>query len=173
LSWESQTEGVQRWHPGGVWTHNTPGPMHRSCALYATVGVCPYLRHSNTRGKVSAGRGEAAVFGFARHGLAFFDGPLGLADPESSSLDHIFGYAEERQRIDFDTYRRHIALYEQALAEDEWIDTRTRLYSQTPSQEINHLRHCKLADDQLVASMRRTAVYRAHTGHVYRLALLQ
>jgi hypothetical protein len=100
LSWESQTEGVQRWHPGGVWTHNTPGPMHRSCALYATVGVCPYLRHSNTRGKVSAGRGEAAVFGFARHGLAFFDGPLGLADPESSSLDHIFGYAEERQRID-------------------------------------------------------------------------
>jgi hypothetical protein len=59
------------------------------------------------------------------------------------------------------------------VAEDAWIDTRTRLYWRTPSQEINHLRHCKLADDQLVASMRRTGFYRAHTGHVYRLALLQ
>jgi hypothetical protein len=31
---------------------------------------------------------------------------------------------------------------------------------------------CKLADDQLGASMRTTAFYRARTGHQYRLALL-
>lgn len=47
-----------------------------------------------------------------------------------------------------------------------------RLLWATEAAEKIHLARCKALDDQLIASLRKIAFYRAHTGHCYRLALL-
>jgi hypothetical protein len=76
------------------------------------------------------------------------------------------------ERIPFRTFKDNIELYEQALSEDSWISTKSRLYWATEAAEATHLAGCKVADDQEIAIMRRHAFYRARTGHCYRLALL-
>jgi hypothetical protein len=125
---QGREEGIGCWHPGGVWTHISPGPMHRSCALFSTL-VCPQLLSPTARGRIHrCPRGDAAILGFAKYGIAFYDEPIsvnsvdkgsGGSDERGGSSDHLFGYAEERERIEFVTFRDNIGLYRQALIDDD------------------------------------------------------
>ena len=87
--------------------------------------------------------------------------PVGIV---KRNTDYAWGYAEECERIPFRTFRDNIELYEQALSEDSWISTKTRLYWANPGAEANHLAACKVADDQWIAAMRPSAFYRAAAG---------
>lgn len=170
---DNEQEGMARWHPGDVWTDNTPGPTHKSCAVYASI-VCPFLRTRWSRRHGGGRRGEAAIFGFRKYGIAYFDEPLDLIGDGLGDITHIWGYAEPYLRISYETFKDTVKLYDDVLAEDDWIDTSTRLYwdENRNRRELGQLRMLSAADKDFIAAMRPNAIYRAPTGHTYRLAVL-
>ena len=54
-----------------------PGPMHKSCATYGTL-ACKFMKYPTSYGRAfKQKRGEAAIFGFRKFGVAYFDEEVG------------------------------------------------------------------------------------------------
>lgn len=87
------------------------GPLHRSCALYACAGACPFLRYRKSRRRLTGHtlRGTASIQGFRHYGVFF---------PPSPITTMCFGYYTPTETIPL-TNQAHIAdLYKQAVADD-------------------------------------------------------
>ncbi|KAA1248231.1 hypothetical protein F0Q45_21795 [Mycobacterium simiae] len=88
------------------------GPLHRSCALYACAGACPFLRYPTSRRRLTADhrqRGTATVQGFTTVAVVF---PPGLITVPR------FGYHTPAEAISITNLARTAELYAQAVTDD-------------------------------------------------------
>ncbi|WP_156745105.1 hypothetical protein [Mycobacterium sp. 1165178.9] len=157
--------------PWVIWRNNIyisgrPGPMHKSCALWAALQQCPFLRHPTSRRKLSnpgARRGDAALVGFARHGFGFND----PQDP-----DWVFTWVDVTESISYVASRDLLPVYAEAVATDaKLIDIQSRLYWTDSAMDSHLLRECKRVDDARLTMMRRGGL-KVSADENYRLALL-
>lgn len=159
-------------YAGDVYTSNIPGPKHRSCALHAAL-ICPFLRYSISRKRhepcKGARRGNAAVVGFRRFGIAYFTEPVGRY-PELWTYFHQFGYADMIERIPFGSAKELLPLYEKAVADDaKRIDISTRLHWTDSYKDTRDLAQCEQLDRLRLATMQSSALTQIN-GYGYRLA---
>lgn len=107
------TEDAEK-HYGDLLMAGIVGPLHRSCALYASAGACPFLRYPDSRRRSlrSRRRGTASVRGFEHYGTFWLQLSLGGALP-------FFGHWSPTADSIALTSHAHIAeLYEQAVTTD-------------------------------------------------------
>jgi hypothetical protein len=149
--------------------------MHKSCAIYA-AHVCPYLKYKSSRlqfykwpGSEAENRGDAAILGFNRYGIAYY-----TEAPPCNGRKHrySFGYYAQAERTPYDSFRDLLPLYEAAIAADaKVIDTSTRLYWTESAADLQRLKACEKQDNYTIASKKAGALINVN-GHMYRLALL-
>ncbi|MEE2855398.1 MAG: hypothetical protein VX424_22415 [Actinomycetota bacterium] len=90
------------------------GPLHRSCALYACAGACPYLRYPTSRRRLRGPglRKTASIHGFARCAILWLPGPM-------PSIDVMcFAHFSPTEIIPIASPARIAELYEQAVTTD-------------------------------------------------------
>lgn len=156
LSWEK--------HPGGVFTNHSPGPMHKSCAVFSALS-CPYLRHPTSRARKTTPRGEAAVMGFHQYGIAFFTEPT---TPFGTLW--LWGYTGPAEHTPFVSARELLPAYDQAICADaQVIDLPSRLYWLADNDP--RLKACAQSDEVRLKMLRPGALTSVG-GYLYRLALL-
>lgn len=108
---ETDTPGLL---PGGLHTQAF-GPLHRSCALYAAAGACPFLRYGKSRRRLTdhTMRGNAQIIGFTDCAVVF---PKGHIDWMC------FGYFGHLERIPLANRELIDELYAQAIRADDKLN---------------------------------------------------
>jgi hypothetical protein len=154
--------------PGGVLAVNHPGPMHKSCAFYATL-VCPFLKYGKSQRRYDRGRpsrgGGAAIVGFDHFGIIFDVQPK----PQAYNEDWEWALGGEVERIGYRSWEDVLPLYEGVVAA-EVIDTSTRLYWRLDDlNDCQWLKGNLVRDDQKLRGLRKSA---APLGDDWLLAVL-
>lgn len=152
--------------PGGLYTC-AGAPMHKGCALYATL-VCPFLRYPTSRSRPrNAHRGGGEIVGFRNYGVFLACGCPGCVWSKLGIFD--FGYFDVVERHPYRSGKDNVAAYEQAVA-DEAVDTSTRFYwSDSPADE-RWLKECRQADRAALRTMQGTSTVVG--GHAYPIAVV-
>lgn len=153
-------------YPGGVVVHGHP-PSHLSCALYACM-VCPFLQRPTSQARRDGThRGGAAVAGFSRYGIAYFNEPVFSDDDKWA-----FGYVGQTKMIEFVAAKELLSAYHESLAADaKTVKVATRLYWTDSATDKRRLAELERIDSaQLEAG--RAVAHTQVNGYTYRLAFL-
>lgn len=128
----------------GTYTTGTPGPQHRSCAIYSAI-KCPYLRYEESRGRFGGTtRQMAAVVGFQRYETfsdgTIFDMRLGQLVPMV-----MFRHLQPVEVIRYGRGDELLSIYPQAVEADaRRIDMARQLYwTDSPSDRVELDRYAR------------------------------
>jgi hypothetical protein len=153
-------EGDDNDRYGGLHTQAF-GPLHRSCALYACGGACPFLRYRTARGRRTghSPRGTASIQSFAGHGVFFPPSPIPFM---------CFGYWGATETIPLTNHACIADLYERAVIADAAANftTTPRLYWTDAPDDARRLRVDWLAEkEKLQAWARKSVVAIEHSTY--------
>lgn len=160
-------------HPGGFFTSQIPGPMHRACALYSVL-VCPFLHYASSRTHnqtPKCRRGDASIVGFQQYGVAYFGSGVSFHRWTDIAPQTMWAYANRCEHIQYGSFKEVLPLYDEAVAADaRSIDVTTRLHwSGSPAHSL-HLSQCAQQDQALLANLRSGAF--TPQGCEFRVSLL-
>ncbi|WP_157901033.1 hypothetical protein [Mycobacterium terramassiliense] len=154
-------------HGGGVVTHPSPGPMHRSCAAYSTAS-CPFLKYRQSRRRSArhVTRGDAEIVGFENFGMVFFAEPTRRGDLRE------WGYLGQCEGVPYASWKDMARMYDAMIAADaKVIDTsKPRLYWTDSDLDRGRLMECARIDRVRLLQLRGSIP--AVVGNGYRMALL-